>query len=72
MASFRLWRYPLNQFDPKLNSDQLQQCLTKVIRECYQLSASTPQILEEAAEFEAYYLLQNLGMSPVFGLKVIF
>jgi len=48
---FRLWSCSLDKFDPKLNADNLQQCLLKLVRGG---SHSYP-------EYEAYYLLVNLG-----------
>ena len=59
----RSWNYPLHKFDPKLNSDHLQHCLSKVIwaeegeREEGVVSSSS----SSAAEFEAYFLLSNVG-----------
>ena len=50
----RLWECPLRSFDPKLNTDNLQQCLIKVIKS--DVSSSTSR-----EEFEAYHILTNLG-----------
>lgn len=55
----RLWNSSLKKFDPKLNLDQLQKCLVKVIREGHHSIDS----IHEVAEFEAYHLLINLGAS---------
>lgn len=62
IIDFRLWNYPLHLFDSKLNLDHVQQCLIKVIREkshdeCCTKKADT----ETVAEFEAFYILVNLG-----------
>lgn len=43
-------------FDPKLNADNLQQCLVKVLK---LEDSSTSSVARE--EFEAYYVLSNLG-----------
>ena len=48
----------MNHFDPKLNLDNLQQCLVKVVRMDHSSISST----EEMAEFESYYILTNLGI----------
>jgi hypothetical protein len=53
------------RFDPKLNSDQLQQCLSKLLRLCSDdqppaASASTVPV-GDWAQAVSYYLLTNLG-----------
>lgn len=57
-SQYRLWDCPLNKFDPKLNLDNLQQCLVKVVR----MNLSSVELM---AEFEAYYILTNLGNPEV-------
>ena len=53
------------RFDPKLNSDQLQQCLSKLLRlfsdqpPAAALASTVP--VGEWAEAVSYYLLTNLG-----------
>lgn len=58
-SQYRLSTAPLDQFDPKLNRDHLQQCLLKLLR-THRLSG-TSSSSDSLTEFEAHYLLTNLG-----------
>lgn len=57
----------MERFDPKLNADQLQQCLTKLLRlhsnRQWSASGTSTNSAIEWAEAESYYLLTNLGTS---------
>lgn len=54
----RLADAPLERFDPKLNRDQIQQCLSKLLR---LYSEAEHTATARWAEFESYFLLTNLG-----------
>jgi len=54
----RLADTPLERFDPKLNRDQIQQCLSKLLR---LYSEAEHTAAARWAEFESYFLLTNLG-----------
>jgi SAC3 domain-containing protein 1 len=64
-AQYRLAGERRERFDPKLNSDQLQQCLSKLLRlfsdqpPAAALASTVP--VGEWAEAVSYYLLTNLG-----------
>ena len=64
----RLAEESVERFDPKLNADQLQQCLSKLLRlhgsSCHDTSSAATRCdtTAEWAEFESYYLLTNLGI----------
>ena len=59
----------IERFDPKRNADQLQQCLSKLLRLfnqnlCHSSNGkreSSAALASEWAEAESYYLLTNLG-----------
>ena len=58
----RLAEVSVERFDPKLNRDQIQHCLSRVLR-LYNEHSDTVRGVAGGkwAEFEAYFLLTNLG-----------
>ena len=64
----RLAGESIEKFDPKMNADQLQQCISKLLRLFHQSHChprpsedSSTASASEWAEAESYYLLTNLG-----------
>jgi hypothetical protein len=68
-AQYRLAGEIIERFDPKRNADQLQQCLSKLLRLfnqnlCHSSNGkreSSAALASEWAEAESYYLLTNLA-----------
>ena len=58
LASYKLRDSCLDVFDPKINDDHTLECLKRLL--CA-YDAEYPAFNEARAEFEAYYLLYNLG-----------
>ena len=55
----------MEKFDRKLNGDQLQQCLLKLLKMHAVVVEPTSGLevsLERRTEFESYFLLANLGL----------
>ena len=58
----RLADVPVERFDPKLNRDQIQHCLSRALRLYNEHSDTAGCVIwGRWAEFEAYFLLTNLG-----------
>ena len=51
----------MEKFDPKLNGDQLQQCLLKLLKMDTTVEPTLDLELPFLEEFESYFLLANLG-----------
>lgn len=59
LSGYRLCESPLDEFDPKINNDHTTECLKRLL--CF-YEAEWPSAYESTrTEFEAYYLLHNLG-----------
>ena len=60
----RLWGSPMDQFDSKLNMDHLQQCMAKLLRDTPH--SPTQPLDKQHIQYEAFYLLINLGDSNMY------
>lgn len=59
LSGYRLCESPLDAFDPKINNDHTTECLKRLL--CF-YEAEWPSAYQDTrTEFEAYYLLHNLG-----------
>lgn len=59
LSGYKLCESPIDVFDPKINNDHTSECLKRLL--CF-YDAETPSVYKGTrAEFEAYYLLHNLG-----------
>lgn len=59
LSGYKLCESPIDVFDPKINNDHTSECLKRLL--CF-YDAEHPSVYKATrAEFEAYYLLHNLG-----------
>lgn len=61
----------MEKFDPKLNRDQLQQCLLKLVK-MDAVIVPTLDLEIPLEEFESYFLLANLGLCSFWSLGPVF
>ena len=59
LSAYRLCESPLDAFDPKINNDHTNECLKRLL--CFYDEEDPSAYRDTRAEFEAYYLLHNLG-----------
>ena len=59
LSGYKLCESPLDVFDPKINNDHISECLKRVL--CFYDAEGLSAYKDTRAEFEAYYLLYNLG-----------
>lgn len=58
-SGYKLCESPLDVFDPKINNDHTSECLKRLL--CFYEAECPSAYKDTRAEFEAYYLLHNLG-----------
>lgn len=59
LSGYRLCESPLDAFDPKINNDHTNECLKRLL--CFYDEEDSSAYQGTRPEFEAYYLLHNLG-----------
>lgn len=58
-SGYKLCESPLDVFDPKINNDHTSECLKRLL--CFYDAEFPSAYKDTRPEFEAYYLLHNLG-----------
>ena len=59
LSGYKLCESPIDVFDPKINNDHTSECLKRLL--CFYDAQQASVYKDTRAEFEAYYLLHNLG-----------
>ena len=59
LSGYKLCESPLDVFDPKINNDHTSECLKRLL--CFYDAECPSAYKDTRTEFEAYYLLHNLG-----------
>ena len=59
LSGYKLCESPIEVFDPKINNDHTSECLKRLL--CFYDAEHPSMYKDTRAEFEAYYLLHNLG-----------
>ena len=59
LSGYKLCESPVDVFDPKINNDHTSECLKRLL--CFYETEWPSAYKDTRAEFEAYYLLHNLG-----------
>ncbi|XP_078372819.1 germinal-center associated nuclear protein-like [Oculina patagonica] len=59
LSGYKLCESPIDVFDPKINNDHISECLKRLL--CFYDAEFPSAYRDTRAEFEAYYLLHNLG-----------
>ena len=68
LSGYKLCESPIDAFDPKINNDHTSECLKRLL--CFYDAENHSVYQVTRAEFEAYYLLDNLGSFEALGRVV--